>query len=312
MALLQRKSGFTLIELLVVIAIIAILIALLLPAVQQAREAARRATCKNKMKQLGLALHNYHDTHQVFPSGASVVGSGSCPNVDYSNGRASYAVMLLPFLDQSPLYAKFRMEETFGINREHPGSTNNRPIQESTPLPIFQCPSDPYAIGASSNYFACAGGGAPTDSGCAASSNANFILYSNGVFYVNSRIGLRDLTDGSTNTYLMGESKYMVDQTANATKSSFWSGIPFTLGTWRYYTAIGAAVEGINNPVGGDITGANTNEQHPGRVFGSRHTGGCHMLLGDGSVQFMSQNMDLTLHRTLGTRSDGLPAGGWN
>jgi prepilin-type N-terminal cleavage/methylation domain-containing protein len=109
--MLQRRgrSAFTLIELLVVIAIIAILIALLLPAVQQAREAARRSTCKNNLKQIGLGLHNYHSVHNIFPQGKVVRGSGGvlaypgCPG--WINGSGfSWRVMLLPMMDQAPLY----------------------------------------------------------------------------------------------------------------------------------------------------------------------------------------------------------------
>ena len=94
--------GFTLIELLVVIAIIAILVALLLPAVQQAREAARRSSCKNNLKQLGLALHNYHDVHRVFPP-AQLRGRNSSTGIEYGNA-ASWGAMLLPFIEQAPLY----------------------------------------------------------------------------------------------------------------------------------------------------------------------------------------------------------------
>src|SRR6188768_3507660 len=99
----RRKSGFTLIELLVVIAIIAILIALLLPAVQQAREAARRTQCKNHLKQMGLALHNYHDAHQVFPPGATSCIPCAAYQTDGRTGHALYAD-ILPYMDQAPLY----------------------------------------------------------------------------------------------------------------------------------------------------------------------------------------------------------------
>lgn len=304
------RNGFTLIELLVVIAIIAILIALLLPAVQQAREAARRTQCKNQLKQLGLALHNYHDTHNTFPPAVVAVGSGSCPAVANTNARAPYTVLLLPYLDQAPLYTKFNMDERFGINREHQGSATNYPLQ-MTPMGIFKCPSDPFGRNGGNNYFACAGGGDPASSGCQANNTANFILYRNGIMFVNSRTRIADMVDGTTNTYLLGETKYQLDETStNPAKGSYWGGSVYLDASWRYYANVGAAVEPINTPLGGDITGVNSNESSPGRVFGSRHTGGCHMLLGDGSVQFMSQNMDLNLHRQLGNKADGLPTGG--
>ena len=118
------KRGFTLIELLVVIAIIAILIALLLPAVQQAREAARRSQCKNNLKQMGLALQNYHDTHRVFPISHGDTGNSF-------GWRAS----VLPNIDQAPLYNKINFSENI-IN------TDNLEVAR-TPLPVYRCPSDP-------------------------------------------------------------------------------------------------------------------------------------------------------------------------
>ena len=105
----QSRRGFTLIELLVVIAIIAILVALLLPAVQQAREAARRSSCKNQLKQLGLALQNYHDTHTVFPIGAGLAGTSATG----SARRAPWTVLILPFLEENAVYDEFNFSETF-------------------------------------------------------------------------------------------------------------------------------------------------------------------------------------------------------
>ncbi|MFH1301878.1 MAG: DUF1559 domain-containing protein, partial [Planctomycetota bacterium] len=141
----RAKRGFTLIELLVVIAIIAILIALLLPAVQQAREAARRSTCKNNLKQIGLALHNYHDTHKVFPPGAIVTmidtGSGTStqwtPWLEAGNttgaGRhgTSWMLMILPFVDQANIYNKWNFRTNVLGNR----------AQAEVDIPGFYCPS---------------------------------------------------------------------------------------------------------------------------------------------------------------------------
>ncbi len=136
-----RRRGFTLIELLVVIAIIAILIALLLPAVQQAREAARRSTCKNQLKQLGLAIHNYHDTYKMVPFGSSING-GPGP-------RHSGYMGMLPYIDQAPLY---QLIATGGTRVANNGSTNYPPFGASPwdgnyapnliTLPVLQCPSD--------------------------------------------------------------------------------------------------------------------------------------------------------------------------
>lgn len=122
-------SGFTLIELLVVIAIIAVLVALLLPAVQQAREAARRSQCKNQLKQIGLALHNYHDSYRSFPPGNVTMG-----NCCGSPCGTNWAISILPFMDQAPLYQQYNFDKY----NEDP---ENQAVRE-TILPVFNCPSD--------------------------------------------------------------------------------------------------------------------------------------------------------------------------
>lgn len=148
-----KKSGFTLIELLVVIAIIAILIALLLPAVQQAREAARRTECKNKLKQIGLALHNYHDTHGVFPPGVINPVTNNAAHVAFYGGQMAKntpaTVMILPFIDQAPLYNQFNFSLATGPATNGSGSTSviggwpnaNTPLIANE-IPAFLCPSD--------------------------------------------------------------------------------------------------------------------------------------------------------------------------
>src|SRR5690606_10195612 len=124
----QKHKGFTLIELLVVIAIIAILVALLLPAVQQAREAARRSSCKNNLKQLGLALHNYHDTYTLFPQGQFYIEGGSS-----WHGHSGW-VSLLPFLEQNAIYDQWN-------HNLHVYSGTNSSLRQNK-LSAFQCPSD--------------------------------------------------------------------------------------------------------------------------------------------------------------------------
>jgi prepilin-type N-terminal cleavage/methylation domain-containing protein len=136
------RKAFTLIELLVVIAIIAILVALLLPAVQQAREAARRSQCKANLKNLGLAMHNYHDVHNIFP----------CQNARYTNGPQpadqtgdfSWIVMALPFLDQAALYEEVDFESSASWNRSSNHSGSNRKVRD-TVLPVLLCPSNEMA-----------------------------------------------------------------------------------------------------------------------------------------------------------------------
>ena len=211
----MNRSAFTLIELLVVIAIIAILIALLLPAVQQAREAARRTQCRNNLKQIGISLHNYHDAHKTFPPGFI--------QADLSNPATelglAWGAFLLPYLDQSPLYNRYNMVA---------------PVASKAQLPAFQCPSDGHAEGevrdtgphyvgtgegyaARSSYVAC-NGGECTPGNChynqfnGTGDSREFllgqdidILAGNGVFWGNSRLRFRDITDGSSQTFAVGE-----------------------------------------------------------------------------------------------------------
>ena len=157
------KRGFTLIELLVVIAIIAILIALLLPAVQQAREAARRSQCKNNLKQIGTALHNYHETFRIFPPGViNSAWSGSGGGTTTGSNGLSWATMILPYADQAPLYKKF-------ITTQHWLVGNTNEVAEI--LTVFRCPSDVSpdqnasvtALMGTSNYPGVYGVGSPAD-----------------------------------------------------------------------------------------------------------------------------------------------------
>lgn len=139
----RRKSGFTLIELLVVIAIIAILVALLLPAVQQAREAARRAECKNKLKQIGIALHNYHEMARLFPANGVAGALNQAGGANQNWNAWSGLTMLLPYLDQDPLYRKIDFDYHYNSNFTHQRGTNRSVTR--TRLPTFLCPSDPGA-----------------------------------------------------------------------------------------------------------------------------------------------------------------------
>ena len=155
-----RRRAFTLVELLVVIAIIGVLIALLLPAVQQAREAARRIECNNKMKQLGLALHNYHDTYQKFPAGAHM-GDGKTTSCTASGRGIPWTVAILPFLELTNLYDQVEMSSEFVCsNAESPTMSPNRSVWE-TSVPAFQCPSFPgEAVDKNhTNYYGVMGGG---------------------------------------------------------------------------------------------------------------------------------------------------------
>lgn len=312
----KRRLGFTLIELLVVIAIIAILIALLLPAVQQAREAARRSTCKNKLKQIGLALHNYHDTHRVFPPGVVTNQTGTCPAGGGSGrGGAPWTVMILPFIDQAPRYQDFDTSAGtyFGLYPGGGGDTNSEADKQLERNSIYECPSDPNSNESNANlsYMGIMGGcvdGSSTDC-CSSTSYPNTrIGSSNGMFFNNSKIRLRDLTDGSTNVFMLGESRYMQLKGGSATYYSTWASGFYMSGGPMYSTVVA-----IMNPLNSSASNPDQTGMHQimNNRLGSHHEGGAHHAMADGSVHFVSENTDMTLYRAVARRGDALPTGGF-
>ena len=345
--LLNRRRGFTLIELLVVIAIIAVLIALLLPAVQQAREAARRSTCKNNLKQIGLALHNYHERFNVFPPGY-VDGSVAAGNSDYS-----WPAFILPDMDQAPLYNVLRVG---GVTLTQNLVTNRIVMQ--TPMAALSCPSNSNPSLNDANQPA-AGARAITavitdqlpvssyvgmnnsSSGLArnrSSDATNAAFGATGFFFRNSKVGFRNLTDGATNTIVVSERAWLTKLTPiyaavtigirndtgglDATLDGFSTQpTATTVGTFSttgggdagLVYALAAPVGAVNQQfttVGGTIP------NRPG--ISSTHTGGAHVLLGDGAVRFVSDSMDFnpdvlvnSLLERLIAISDGQVVGEW-
>ncbi|WP_437221796.1 DUF1559 domain-containing protein [Planctomicrobium sp. SH661] len=307
----QTRRGFTLIELLVVIAIIAILIALLLPAVQQAREAARRSHCKNNLKQIGLALHNYHDLYFMFPPGGAggttltFSSTGACvftpssATVAHANRarRAPWTVAILPALEETARYNEFSTEEHFTITRNERGSTRNHSAWEK-PLAKYLCPSDTNdARGNKSSYKGVSGGG---DNFCSVTSDtANPAFHKNGVLSHNSNTRIRDITDGTTNVFLVGEWDKMYGPSSNINQALGWSSADNDYNQdWGFSVNSGGTYYPMNTGVTGHQKSA---------YFSSPHPGGVHFLKCDGSVHFMSQNMHLNAYQQMGIRNDGLP-----
>lgn len=278
---LKKSKGFTLIELLVVIAIIAVLVALLLPAVQQAREAARRTQCKNHLKQLVLAMHNYHDQYRTFPSGY-IVDTGW-----------GWGTMLLPNLDQTPLFEQ--LDPSGDMDLTNPDLLENL----RTPLETYRCPSDPKPdlndkskpnVHAKkeisiSNYIGIMGSYLSNPTG-------------NGTLYQNSSVQMRDMTDGASNTLLFGERDYQNH------RGSIWGGSTNHPDTNRNFLMSQTT----------DMTRINAPHQN---AFGSLHTGGAHFAMCDGSVHFISENIDsqdgtgnaMGTWQRLGARNDGQVVG---
>ena len=326
----RNRRGFTLVELLVVITIIGSLIALLLPAVQSAREAARRMQCCNQLKQIGLAMHTYHTTHGCFPSGGihlTTARPGTRPlGNQFTDSRAPWTVLILPFLEETPRYNRFDMNLPFSVRWDLRGSTPEPNLTEQyRPMPKYHCPSDPNSSGeaAHSNYAACQGGGLPSDAAEQSSGSAPRLFFDNGMFFHNSSTKVRDLLDGSSNTVMVGETKYYGTPTSFVPTGAWWpwSAAIRSHDSYPSLFNISATVDPINDPQNGEYVeaeivahkgvfeGANHGGQQ--RVYGSWHPGGCHFAFGDGSVHFLSENMDITAYRGLGARDDGIPVGGF-
>lgn len=310
-----RKSGFTLVELLVVIAIIGVMVGLLLPAVQAAREAARRMSCTNKMKQIGLALHNYHDSFNRFPAG---VFNASNPNYAVNtwcstgtnpNARVPWTVAILPYLEQATLHDQFRMGEMFTSSSNVPGSAINNGLFRLG-NPAYDCPSNPMSKSEwnSTSYFGVQGGGPVAMQSCA-TTGGNRLFYRNGALFFNSNIGFRDLLDGTSNVFLVGESKYCLSPSGRADGiHTGWASGSKTDAFGSTYV-LAAARDPINSDNRDGLRFDTLNIQT--KLFGSFHPGGCHFLLADGSVQFMSNSIDLVIYQTLAIRDDGLPVSGY-
>ncbi len=202
----NRRIGFTLIELLVVIAIIAILIALLLPAVQQAREAARRTQCRNNLKQMGLALHNYHDVFNRFPgrrygtTGTGNFTNGPTPtNRSHNSGRITGWIALLPYIDQAPMYNQIQAGDPTNadpIALGGPRGDHNWTVWNQAP-PMMKCPSDNGATTPSSHSYAFSAGDT--------AANINTVVKTRGLFGRYHMNGIRDVTDGTSNTIAISE-----------------------------------------------------------------------------------------------------------
>ena len=287
----SQRSGFTLIELLVVIAIIAVLIALLLPAVQQARESARRTQCRNNLKQFGLAMHNHHDTYRVLPSGGTAwwyhmtyTASGTPEIAPNQNGGWGFQV--LPFIEATAVWQ--------GANK----TTNmDRSIQAiKTPNVVFFCPSrraaqvhpdnaDWYTSPSNSGQSY---GHAQTDY---ASSNGQ----NTGAITQTTPKRLADITDGTSQTLLLGEKKldrYFLGQYQGDDNEGYTAG--WDHDTIRWTDRAPAADTSVNGGWG---------EQR----FGSSHAGAFNGLMCDGSVKSLSYNIDLTVWLRIGQRDDGQP-----
>ncbi|MEO2018092.1 MAG: DUF1559 domain-containing protein [Fuerstiella sp.] len=286
----NQRTGFTLIELLVVIAIIAILIALLLPAVQQAREAARRTQCQNNLKQMGLALHNYHDIHRTFPPGW----------VDQTGGTSAnwgWAVYLLPQIEQANLYNRLQVGNPQSLGMALDDAVKLKSMQ--TPMTALRCPSDTAPEVNDHHTLRSANGrerSVATSNLVAAAGGADWTVGGKltGSFGQNSRVNLRDMIDGSSNTIVVGERAWELF-IPNGGKAQCGAatlyGMSASAGNGDMpRMTLAKGLFGINETL--DDTSSQPVVDRCSRGFSSRHVGGAQFLLGDGSCRFISENIE--------------------
>ncbi len=319
----DRTSGFTLVELLVVIAIIGILVGLLLPAVQAAREAARRMSCSNNLKQYGLGLQNYHDTYKTFPTAGA----------NWGNPQIGWQVQVLPFLEQSALFNQLNMNGT-AWDTIIPSSTDPNRRARQVQVPYARCPSDNY-IGnqdwAQASYCGNLGSQrTPSNDGACntwfTGENTNPAVYNydskGGADHGNTlnsgdisgifgrlgppKIGMGSVTDGTSNTILVGE----ILPECHDHDTGWWN-----------YNGMGNAHASTAVPLNTMTTCASSQAQATSRGypnpqcwqksnwnyswgFRSNHTGGAQFVFVDGSVHFLSQNQDYMSYQYLGGRGD--------
>jgi len=319
---LRSRRGFTLIELLVVIAIIAVLIGLLLPAVQRVREAANRMKCANNLKQYGLACVNYHDTNGLFPPGGLVLPSGpGWANLNWNANKGTWLVYTLPYMEEETLFKQIP-------NLTVPNFDSIGAAEQAGVLPkVFsnmRCPSDGFEIGAAySNYMGSLGpqclddkcGYIPFQQYCnqpawgyetsADDASTDVSDACRGMFgRGGAKLNMASVTDGMSNTFMLGEA--LPSQNAH---------MLFTTWYTIYGTQLNSTIIPINYPIDEkDLTWCGQNGATPAHSmfnnnvswgFKSRHPLGVNFAFGDGSVRFISQNIEHRTYQLLGCRNDG-------
>jgi prepilin-type N-terminal cleavage/methylation domain-containing protein/prepilin-type processing-associated H-X9-DG protein len=320
----ERGSGFTLIELLVVIAIIGILIALLLPAVQSAREAARRMQCSNNLKQVALALHNFHDTEEQFPVGQTYMLT--VVNNSYKD-KATWFQSVLPHIEQGALYDAFRSHIDSG------GSTWWTPGRWQA-IDSFMCPSDPANPKIITAGWSESPGGEPENSqgfsGSVVACSGNTIYNPtedpqgkdrNGIFFADSDVSMADITDGTSKTLLLGEIILVPDRIAGIAqpggdvagsqkhdnRGRYWNAHQGSTLFSTLYTPNTSVADRATWCIDTDMAPCFNSSNNLNQSLRSYHPGMVNAAMADGSVQSISENIDAEVYRALGTRAGKEP-----
>ena len=345
---MHRTRGFTLIELLVVIAIIGVTIGLLLPAVQAAREAGRRIACSNNLKQIGLAILNHHDAKKSFPAGilitggtimTEVAGRGDFRTWRFTGGQPAWGAMILPFLDQSDAFNNLVFSGTASPTFGNPVASvamttllSSSSAASALPLAVYSCPSDAlqktnlFQNMGPSNYVGNFGlpPGGDIWNGVGGQRYGNPYPNTSGVLYHASKIATKDITDGTSKTFLVGEV---------STKQRGWNSTPGgdmagqTAGVWpavpqqlKYDELVVRSCDAghpLNSQFSDDVIANSGSGVGDCDGFGSRHPGGAQFVMCDGAVQFISENIQsasspLGAYQRLSHRADGLASPGDN
>ena len=339
-----RRNGFTLIELLVVMAIIATLVSLLLPAVQNARESARRTECKNNLKQIGLALHEYHETFESFPIGALYAPKPDMNQIDHEVRGASFFVAILPWLEQRNLYNQLQKDAAGGAAGVSHPSNPNGPLLDGMYVPIYVCPSasmEEVAVGQpvsmmTGNYIGISGaafrnGGTSPDAelvgGCSGPNDGSILAHS-GILMENDSVSFKDITDGSSNTMMVAEQSSVTVPVATTVGGqtqivlqdfptlqssyygSIWGGttLPRALQTGGPFPSCHFVYNVTTVRFGINMNGAstvNTVVSGGGHTpIMSAHPGGANVLFADGGVRFLKENMSFDVLMNVADRRD--------
>jgi len=328
----KSRNAFTLVELLVVIAIIGILVALLLPAVQAAREAARRTNCVNNLKQMGLALHNFHDTAQRFPPGAAADQPPFGSKVGGQAWGSTWMIYILPFIEQVGLYQKFTFPGASGW-----GNTANAVAISKVIIPVYSCPSSPLSKTCASNppgatgpvmattYVGISGaieGLIPTFTETRIGNGNGGKAGAGGILYPNSQTRIADITDGTTNTFFLSEQGDFL-KTLNGSSVQWRSNYQHGLMIGSNQITSPPSYGGDNRTFGqttirypinkkegwpdaGDCAGMGVCQNLGNNIpLNSAHPGGVTIGMADGSVRFLKEELPMDALAQLVTRNDG-------